>query len=149
MSSKEKFEKAKIAGIYMAMTKHGPSPIAVLKESGGKVLPLFIGYRQAIAIQSYLEGNLPPWPSVFDFALALIKDQGAKIDNVIIELGSRDVIESYVVVISDKGVKKYPIGPGDGLAVSLYAQSDVLISKAIFDKYGVDEETLAKRLRKP
>ena len=118
--------------------------VVILKEKDAKrVLPIWIGHAEAIAIAIKLRGETAPRPLTHDLLQSVIDSLGGKVDSIIVCDLKNDTFYAKIILNVDGGVIEVDSRPSDALAlavrvgVPIYAEEVVLNQAGIF----LDEET--------
>ena len=111
------------------------TPVVVLKEcDGGRVLPIWIGPMEALAIQGGLENQTPPRPMTHDLMFETIRRLGAMVPTVEIT----DIKEStfYARILMDRGGEKIWVDsrPSDAIALAVRFGSRIYAGEEVLEK---------------
>ncbi|WP_290899944.1 bifunctional nuclease family protein [Ferroglobus sp.] len=128
--------KAEIKGVYAATTVFGMSPVVVLSLEDGRMLPIYIGIPEAVAIFSALKNQTPPRPMTHDLIVEIIQRLKARVARVVID----DIIEStYYATIYlevDNIEVEVDARPSDSIAIALRTKAPIFVRKAVIDEVG-------------
>ena len=130
----------KVLGIKV----HGGNQAVILKTYDGKtLLPIWIGTREAQAIQMRLAGKKPSRPLTHDLMESMIAILGARVVRVEVD-ALRDGIFIGKLNLRDVQGKRYRLDgrPSDLITLSLRAKVPVFVSPQVLKKAGI-------KVRKP
>lgn len=125
----------KVLGIKV----HGGNHAVILQTRDGKtLLPIWIGMREAQAIQMRLAGKKPSRPLTHDLMESMIAILGAKVVRVEVD-ALRDGIFIGKMNLRDVKGKRYRLDgrPSDLITLSLRAKVPVFVSPRVLKKAGV------------
>jgi bifunctional DNase/RNase len=126
-------KEVNVLGIMMDPTNG--TPVVVLREGeGGRMLPIWIGPMEALAIQSGLENQTPPRPMTHDLLCEAVRRLGATVMSVEIT----DIKENtfYARVQMDRGGEKIWIDsrPSDAIAMAVRFGARIYADESVFEK---------------
>ncbi len=121
----------------------------LLNDEGDRILRIWIGLNEAIAIEMETKKIVPPRPMTHDLIVNILKGLGVKVKQVIIyDLRNHTFYAS--ILLSMEG-EDYAIDsrPSDAIALSLRVSAPIYVARKIFAKYGfkVSENVMADELR--
>ncbi len=130
---------AEVYGVFAAPSVVGLSPVVVLRSEDGRILPIYIGLAEAIAIYSALRGEVPPRPMTHDLLVDVIKRLDAKVERVVID----DLIENtfYARLILKQNDKTIEIDarPSDSIAIAVRLACPIFVEDKVLDEAANDE----------
>lgn len=114
------------------------TPLVLLREQDEphRVLPIFIGGREAVAIALALSGEEPPRPLTHDLLAALIESLDARVDHVeVTEVREGTFVAELAVRGPHDGVS-LDSRPSDAIALAVLADAPLFVSEAVLDQAG-------------
>lgn len=132
------------------------SPIVLLREQDAphRVLPIFVGGREAMAIALALSGETPPRPLTHDLLAALLDTVDASIDRVeVTELRGGTFFARLALRVPGGGAS-VDSRPSDAIALALRVDAPLFASEAVLDEAGttvtrvVDQEEIDEDLER-
>jgi uncharacterized protein len=106
------------------------------KDAPNRVLPIFIGVPEAIAIAVAMSGESPPRPLTHDLLAALIDNLDVHVDHVEVT-GVRDgAFIAELAVRGPSGGVSLDSRPSDAIALALRVDAPVFASEAALDQAG-------------
>ncbi len=130
---------AEVYGLFAVKTVFGNSPVVVLRTEDGRVLPIYIGFAEAISIYYALRGDVPPRPMTHDLMVDIIGKLNAKVEKIIID----DLIDNtfYARVILKQNDKTIEVDarPSDSIAIALRLACPIYVEEDVIDEAGNDE----------
>ncbi|THB69021.1 MAG: bifunctional nuclease family protein [Desulfovibrio sp.] len=125
----------------LALDEESQVPVLVLKDKDEKkVLPIWIGAMEAMAISLALNGVELPRPMTHDLLLRVFSSLDARVLAV-------DVVDLtdgtyYAEIEVEQGGKKKRIDcrPSDGIALALRAEVPISVSESVLTQAGTDNE---------
>jgi bifunctional DNase/RNase len=110
-------------------------PLVVLREQGGqRAVFIWVGPAEATAISTHLEGQHAPRPMTHDLIMLLLRELGAKVDQVVITDMRRTTY--YADLRLNVGDRPLSIDcrPSDAIAVALRASAPIYIDDDLLDR---------------
>ena len=105
----------------------------VLRDHGGRRVPIYIGDAEATALAFSLETVETPRPMTYAMASRLVKASGARVTDVrITRLADRTVF-AVVTVDTSSGRQEVDARPSDALNLALVASAPVFVESSAFD----------------
>ena len=126
-------------------------PIVLLKEKEGspkRVLPIWIGQAEAMAIQLKLKNTSdPPRPMTHDLMKKIIESLDAEVDSIFVHsvLPSEGESGTYLgqINLDVKGEKiEIDSRPSDAIALALRIKAPIHVAEHILEENGFSEEDL-------
>ena len=113
-------------------------PLVLLREQDAphRVLPIFIGGREAVAIALALSGQSPPRPLTHDLLAALIESLDAHVDHVEVTEVREGTFLAELAVRGPHGGVSLDSRPSDAIALALRLDAPLFASDAVLDAAG-------------
>jgi len=112
--------------------------VELLNEEGTRIVRIWIGLNEAIAIEMENKKIVPPRPMTHDLIVNIIKSLGARVNQVVVY----DLREStfYAYISLSLGDRVYTVDsrPSDAIALSLRVGAPIYIAGKIFAQYGIE-----------
>jgi len=110
-------------------------PVVLLREKNGeRVLPIWIGPMEAMAIQTGLENSTPARPMSHDLICSVIRGMGGVVSSIEVNDLKDDTF--FALVHIDRGGENIVIDsrPSDAIAISVRFNSKIFVAVEVFDK---------------
>ena len=121
----------------LALDENNKSPIIILKgEEGGRVLPIWIGAMEAMAISMALRKVPFPRPMTHDLLLNAIRSLGGTIARVEITDIEEGTFYAEIVVDAEGGTRRIDSRPSDAIALAVRAECPILAGEEVLDAVG-------------
>ena len=88
------FEEIRVKDVYIVNIFADPTPMVLLENMEGNLLPMFIGHLEALSIGNVLKNISPPRPMAHDLMINIFDRLGIKIECVMID----DKVEKYITL---------------------------------------------------
>ena len=129
----------------LALDEDSQVPVLILKDIEEKrVLPIWIGAMEAMAISLVLNGVTLPRPMTHDLLLNTITDLGFTVDAIEVVGLDDGTYYAEIVAVSthmDQPVtKRIDCRPSDAVAVALRADCPIRVARPVLDEAGIDDE---------
>jgi uncharacterized protein len=116
----------------------GMQPVVLLVDpSEGKVMPIWIGPSEAMAIQGELDGTKPPRPMTHDLLEQVVRRLGGVVRRIIITQEKENIYYAIVVLEKDRTLIEVDARPSDSIAMALKFKVPILISRSLFKEKAV------------
>jgi bifunctional DNase/RNase len=114
------------------------APLVLLREQDAphRVLPIFIGGREAVAIALALSGESPPRPLTHDLLAALIESLDARVDHIEVTEVREGTFVAELAVEGPHGGVSLDSRPSDAIALALRLDAPLFASDAVLDEAG-------------
>ncbi|MFA4016364.1 MAG: hypothetical protein RUDDFDWM_001467 [Candidatus Fervidibacterota bacterium] len=108
--------------------------VVILRElDGNRVLPIWIGTAEALAIALELRGEKPPRPLTHDLMRNILDELGVRVVRVVIHDLVDRTYYAYITLETPFGVREIDSRPSDALALALRTNAPVYISGNVID----------------
>src|ERR671918_683062 len=114
------------------------APVVLLREQHApyRVLPIFVGPREAMAIALALSGQSPPRPLTHDLWAALIEALDSRVDHVEVTDVPQGTFLAELAVRGPRGAVNLDSRPSDAIALALRLDAPLFASDAVLDEAG-------------
>lgn len=152
--------KVKIDGLALDVSTN--SPVVVLKpdteneDDGNKVLPIWIGHFEAMAIAMALSNTSHHRPLTHDLIKLIITGFDGKVEKIEITELKEQTFYAVIYIDSKNGLLQIDARPSDSIAIALRCEAPIFASEELFHiKKGEDvpedfpdAEALKERLKR-
>lgn len=114
------------------------SYVMLLKDKKGeKVLPIFIGDNEAVAIIVALAGEKFPRPLTHDLLKLVIDSLNAKVLRIVVTEIKKETYYAKIFLEADNNLIGIDARPSDSVALALRVNSPVYVEDSIMEKNGL------------
>jgi len=129
----------------LGLDEQNNQPVLVLKEDGGlRVVPIWIGHPEAMAIMLAVQGVEPPRPLTHDLMMAIVSAAGYEVERVEITRVESGTFFATLVLKSPERTLGIDARPSDSLALAVRAGCPVFVSEEVMRVSGVIPEAEAE-----
>lgn len=121
--------QVKVQGVYSDPV--GARVVFLTPEKEDKVLRVWIGEAEAMAIVAALNEIPFPRPMTHDLLFNAIKALGGKVERVIITDLRDNTFYATIVLRDEKGLKELDARPSDSIALALRAKAPIFLSPKV------------------
>lgn len=122
----------------LALDEKNQSPVLILKDlDEEKVLPIWIGAMEAMAISLALNKVEFPRPMTHDLLLSTITCLGAEVTGVEITRVQEGTYYAELVLHLGEEEKRIDSRPSDAIALAVRAEAPVFAARAVLDEAGI------------
>lgn len=133
---KESYLKAEVVGVYPIVLGSSGAAFVMLLEAPewkGKMLPIYIGVNEGIAIQNALEGIKMERPLTHDLLISILDALGVSIEKVTIDALLNNAVYTATIVLrkeEDEKTQRIFIDarPSDSVALALRAGAPIYVA---------------------
>ncbi len=106
--------------------------VVLLREAGGeRVLPIWIGPAEALAIQRLLSGQTFPRPLTHDLFAVVLEGLHARVTRVTIVEMREATFFATIVIEREKSVLSVDARPSDSVAIALRTQAPLFVNEEL------------------
>ncbi|MFB6082235.1 MAG: bifunctional nuclease family protein [Halanaeroarchaeum sp.] len=125
---------ANIAAVRVAGTPEGPMPVVLLDVGDAEdVLPIFIGFDEAVSIARGLDADGIGRPLTHDLTLDVIEELGGRVEKVVVS----DVDEGTYIADLHLNTPREDVvvdaRPSDSLALAARTGADIEVAREVFE----------------
>ncbi len=130
---------AEVYGVFAAPSVFGMSPVVVLRSEDGRILPIYIGLAEAMAIHTALKGEIPPRPMTHDLLIDVISRLNAKVERVVIDDLIDNTFYARLVLRQNDTTIEIDARPSDSIAIAVRTSCPIFIEEKVLDEAGTEE----------
>lgn len=143
-----------VRGVFVIISTGGIAPLVVLSDGTGRVLPIFIGFPEAVSINSAYIKEIPPRPFTHDLFIETLDKFGVSVQSLQIDAINDGVYYAQLVFSIDHKEERVDCRPSDGIALALRKNAPLFVEEAVLESAGqafenlpqmVDLDTFLKR----
>jgi len=131
---------AEVFGVFAAPSVFGLSPVVVLRAEDGRLLPIYIGIAEAMAIHSALKNQVPPRPMTHDLLVDIIGKLNAKVEKVVIDDLIDNTFYARIVLKQNDHEIEVDARPSDSIAIAVRLACPIYIEEKVLNEAGQLEE---------
>ena len=131
---------AEVYGVFAARSLFGVSPVVVLRSEDGRLLPIYIGLAEAMAINSALKNVVPPRPMTHDLLVDIIGKLNAKVERVVIDDLIDNTFYARIVLKQNDHEVEIDARPSDSIAIAVRIGCPIYVDNKVLDEAGILEE---------
>jgi len=122
----------RVKGVYIAESEgSNPTPVVLLEDEMGRIVPIFVGLSEAISIHHALSGELAPRPMTHDLFISVLESLSASITNVLIDDLDGGIYYARLTIRSEGRQNEIDARPSDCLALALRAKAPIEIRERV------------------
>ena len=137
-----KLEEVKVNGVYMAQTGIGIQPVVLLDDSRQKLVPIYIGPAEALAIDLGHRKETTPRPMTHDLMHDLIDKLGASVTKVIIDDLDENVFYARLTIKVNGEEKEVDARPSDSVALALRFDAAIMVDDEVLERVAVSKDDI-------
>lgn len=130
---------AEVFGVFAVQNVMGMSPVVVLRTEDGRILPIYIGIPEAMAIHSAIKGQTSPRPMTHDLLTEVFARLSAKVEKIIIDDLVENTFYARMIVKQNDHELEIDARPSDSIAVAVRATCPIFVKDNVLDEAGNEE----------
>ncbi|AOW80787.1 hypothetical protein HTSR_1615 [Halodesulfurarchaeum formicicum] len=128
---------AYIDGVRVAGTAEGPVPVVLLGvEDQTDVLPIFIGFDEAVSIARGLDARDIGRPLTHDLTLDIIEELGGRVEKVVVTGLEEGTYIADLHLNTPRADAVIDARPSDSLALAARTDAPIAIAESVFETGG-------------
>jgi len=131
---------AEVYGVFAAPSVFGLSPVVVLRTEDGRILPIYIGISEAMAIHSALKNKIPPRPMTHDLLVDIISKLNAKVERIIIDDLIDNTFYARIVLKQNEHEIEIDARPSDSIAIAVRLGCPIYVDERVLNEAGHMDE---------
>jgi bifunctional DNase/RNase len=148
--------EAKVNGLALDMVTNSPVVILSASDSSDRLLPIWIGHYEALAIAMELSGVSSRRPLTHDLLKSIISTMGGKVKRVEVTELKEQTFYAKIHIQMNGSSLEIDARPSDSIALALKAKVPLFVAEELFQlKRGdkatpdlTDPEALKERLKR-
>lgn len=129
----------------LALDEDSQVPVLILKDNDEqKVLPIWIGAMEAMAISLALNEVKLPRPMTHDLLLSSITGLGAEVLAIEVTTLKDGTYYAEIELKLDKETRRVDSRPSDAIALALRAEAPIRVHEQVLEQASMDEKTGAR-----
>jgi bifunctional DNase/RNase len=134
-----------VLGLNVEVGNGTPLVLLCEQDAPHRVLPIFIGGREAVAIALALSGEPPPRPLTHDLLAAVIETLDARVDHVEVTDVREGTFVAELALHGPHGGVSLDSRPSDAIALALRLDAPLFASDEVLDQAGALVSTEAEQ----
>ena len=128
-------QKMNIGTVLFDQSK-GAAVITLVEEQGERILPIFIGLWEGMAIFREINRTPAPRPVLHDILYNLLQGFQARLEKVVVDAVRENTYYAQVYVIQHDSTLIADARPSDALALALKFQAPIYVADAVLEAAG-------------
>ncbi len=138
----EDFEEIRVKDVYIVDVFTDPTPVVLLENMEGNMLPIYIGHLEALSIGNVLKNVSPPRPMAHDLMINIFERLDIKIEGVLIDEKVDKIYYARLLIRKDNSVMQFDARPSDCIALALRVRAPIRIRKKVLEGSEVEMSRL-------
>jgi bifunctional DNase/RNase len=136
------FIQVEVDGVFMTSTIHGLTPIVIISDKDGKIMPIYVGMSEGVSINSALNDEVTPRPMTHDLMINIIDRLEAKINEVFIDEIKDGIYYARLCISYNGSTVEIDARPSDCISLAIRANSPIRIRRSVFEYSLIDEDEI-------
>ncbi|MDD3042037.1 MAG: bifunctional nuclease family protein [Methanosarcinaceae archaeon] len=142
MDGYEDFEEIHVKEVYIIDALSDPTPVVLLENEKGEMLPIYIGHLEAMSISNVLKSVSHPRPMPHDLLIDIFKRMNTKVEGVLIDDKIDQTYYARLLLRKGKKTMQFDARPSDCIALALRANAPIKIRKKVLESSEIDASRL-------
>ena len=138
----EDFEEIRVKDVYIVDVFTDPTPVVLLENMEGNMLPIYIGHLEALSIGNVLKNISPPRPMAHDLMINIFERLDIKIEGVLIDEKVDKIYYARLLIKKDNNIMQFDARPSDCIALALRVGAPIRIRKKVLEGSEVEMSRL-------
>ena len=118
--------------------------LVLLTDTGGRVLPVFLGSPEALAIAAGMRRTQFPRPITYDLICSIIRAVGATVQSVEISALRESTYYSTIRIQSAESEEQVDARPSDAMALAVRLGAPIRVAEEVMDAAAVRAPEMAR-----
>ncbi|HHV24488.1 MAG: bifunctional nuclease family protein [Methanosarcina sp.] len=129
----EDFEEIRVKDVYVVDVFTDPTPVVLLENTQGNMLPIYIGHLEALSIGNILKNVSSPRPMAHDLIVNIFDRLEVKIEGVLIDERMDKIYYARLLIRKDNNVMQFDARPSDCIALALRVGAPIRVRKKVLE----------------
>ncbi len=138
----EDFKEIRVKDVYIVDVFTDPTPVVLLEDMQGNMLPIYIGHLEALSIGNVIKNVSPPRPMAHDLMVNIFERLGVKIEGVLIDEKVDKIYYARLLIRKDNNVMQFDARPSDCIALALRVEAPIRVRKKVLEGSEVEMSRL-------
>ncbi len=138
----EDYIEVSVYGVFPSGSTNEPAPVVLLEDNSERVLPIFIGIPEAVAIQSAIEGTTSPRPTTHELFVSVLDEIGSGIKRILIDDINDGIYFARLTIEVNGATKEVDARPSDCIALALRVDAPIYVSENVMEEASIDKEKI-------
>jgi uncharacterized protein len=138
----EDFEEIRVKDVYIVDVFTDPTPVVLLEDMQGNMLPIYIGHLEALSIGNVLKSVSPPRPMAHDLMVNIFNRLDIKIEGVLIDEKVDKIYYARLMIRKDNNVMQFDARPSDCIALALRVGAPIRVRKKVLESSEIEMSRL-------
>jgi len=130
---------AEVFGIFAVQNVLGMSPVVALRSEDGRILPIYIGISEAMAIHSALKSQTPPRPMTHDLLVEVFSRLSARVEKIVIDDLVDSTFYARMIVTQNDHELEIDARPSDSIAIAVRLACPIFVDEKVLDEAANEE----------
>ncbi|MEM2933870.1 MAG: bifunctional nuclease family protein [Halobacteria archaeon] len=131
-----------VKGVYILSTISGPTPVVLLADDKERIVPIYIGFPEAISINAALKNEVSPRPMTHDLIMSILNTLGARIIKIVIDDLDEQIYYARLYVSNGDEEANIDARPSDCIALAIRASAPIYIEEDVIDKVAITKREI-------
>jgi uncharacterized protein len=128
--------RCEVKGVFVAKSDVATVPVVLLSDNEDRLLPIFIGLWEAVAINSAINREVLPRPFTHDLFSDMMGKFGITLLALQIDSVENGVYFAELVCSGNNHEECIDCRPSDGIAVALRGDAPIFVEESVLDAAG-------------
>lgn len=138
----EDFKEIRVKDVYIVDVFTDPTPVVLLEDMQGNMLPIYIGHLEALSIGNVLKNISPPRPMAHDLLVNIFDRLEVKIEGVLIDEKVEKIYYARLLIRKDNNLMQFDARPSDCIALALRVGVPIRVRKNVLESSEIEMSRL-------
>jgi uncharacterized protein len=138
----EDFQEIRVKDVYIVDVFTDPTPVVLLEDLQGNMLPIYIGHLEALSIGNVIKNVSPPRPMAYDLMLNIFDRLNIKIEGALIDEKVDKIYYARLLIRKDNCIMQFDARPSDCIALALRVEAPIRVRKKVLESSEIEMSRL-------
>ncbi|MCK4928523.1 MAG: bifunctional nuclease family protein [Methanosarcinales archaeon] len=136
------FIQVDVMGVYMTSTLHGLTPVVMISNEAGEIMPIYVGMSEGVSINSASNNEITPRPMTHDLMTSIIERLDASISCVFIDEIKDGIYYARLKLNYDGSTIEIDARPSDCISLAVRTGAPIKVRSSVFQSSTIKEDEM-------
>lgn len=131
-----------VMGVYMTNTLHGLTPVVMISNEEGMIMPIYVGMSEGVSINSAANNEVTPRPMTHDLMTSILERLEASISAVFIDEIKDGIYYARLTLDYDGTTIEIDARPSDCISLAVRTNAPIFVRHSVFHSSMIKEEEM-------
>ncbi len=131
-----------VMGVYMTNTPHGLTPVVIISNDEGEIMPIYVGMSEGVSINSAANNSVTPRPMTHDLMTSILERLDASISCVFIDEIKDGIYYARLSLNYDDTTIEIDARPSDCISLAVRTNAPIMVHSSVFHSSTIQEDEM-------